>query len=123
VMWVPNREHQEFNEVTSHLDIGTTLLQKLGAPDESNSYSLGQNLLKAINRKFIVVSDWHSIGVMTEDMKYRIPYASKGFENWQPTGPKDEPLTDDQAKALLTENQPEILDAIKNSSKFLMTNK
>jgi uncharacterized protein len=123
VMWVPNREHQEFNQVTSHLDIGTTLLQKLGAQEESSSYSLGQNLLKDINRKFIVVSDWHSIGVMTEDMKYRIPYASKGFENWQPTGPKDEPLSEDQEKTLLAKNQPEILEAIKNSSKFLMTNK
>jgi len=119
VMWVPNKAHQEITQVTSHLDIGTTLLQKLGAPEDTENYSLGQNMLQPINRKYIVVSDWHSISVMTDDMKYRIPYASKGFENWQPTGPKDEVLTDDQVNKLLTKNQPEILDAIKNSSKFL----
>lgn len=120
VMWVPNQTHKEFTQVTSHLDVGTTLLQILGAPEDTTGYSLGQNMLKDMNRKFIVVSDWHSISVMTDDMKYRIPYASKGFENWQPTGPKDEPLTPDQAQLLMSKNQPVILEAIKNSSKFLI---
>jgi uncharacterized protein len=124
VMWVPNRDHQEITQATSHLDISTTLLQVLGAASEDSAdYSLGENLLvDNFNRKFIVISDWHSIGVMTNDMKYRIPYASKGFENWQPTGQKDEVLTEDQATALQRKNQPEILEAIKNSSKFLIKN-
>jgi uncharacterized protein len=122
VMWIPNKPHQELTQVTSHMDIGTTLLQKLGAPEDTESYSLGKNMLKPLDRKFIVVSDWHSISVMTNDMKYRIPYASKGFESWQPTGQKDELLTPDQASQLMRENQPEILEAIKNSSKFLIKN-
>jgi uncharacterized protein len=119
VMWVPKLAHQEFNTVTSHLDVGTTLLQMLGAPENSNSYSLGANMLSVPDRKFIVVSDWHSISVLTSDMKYRIPYVTKGFDRWQPTGNKDEELSEAQSQALLAKNQQVILEAIKNSSKFL----
>ena len=119
VMWVPKLAHQEFNTVTSHLDVGTTLLQMLGAPENSNSYSLGANMLSVPDRKFIVVSDWHSISVLTSDMKYRIPYVTKGFDHWQPTGNKDEELSEAQSQALLAKNQQVILEAIKNSSKFL----
>ena len=119
VMWVPNLPHQEVTRVTSHLDVGTTLLQQLGAPIDTHNYSLGTNMLNDSARKFIVVSDWHSISVLTDDMKYRIPYASKGFEHWQPTGPKDEVLSGEQTQALMAKNQMLIIEAIKNSSQFL----
>lgn len=121
VMWVPKTQHTEINRTTSHLDVGTTLLQILGAPQDSKTYSLGTNMLKATDRKFIVVSDWHSISVMTDDMKYRIPYVSKGFDHWSPTGQKDEALNSEQSQALMAKNQGLILDAIKNTSKFLAT--
>lgn len=121
VMWVPKLAHQEIDRLTSHLDVGTTLLQQLGAPHDAQQYSLGADMLSASDRKFIVLSDWHSISVMTDDMKYRIPYASKGFDHWQPTGQKDEVLNSTQSQSLLIENQQVILEAIKNSSKFLAT--
>jgi uncharacterized protein len=121
VMWMPKLDHHEVNQVTSHLDIGTTLMQRLGAPLESKDYSLGTNILNASDRKFIVVSDWHSISVMTNNMKFRIPYVSKGFDHWQPTGQKDETLSSEQSQELMAKNQTMILEAIKNSSKFLAT--
>jgi uncharacterized protein len=123
VIWLPKTDHQEITRVTSHLDVGTTLLQLLGAPNNNQSYSLGANMLTASDRKFIVVSDWHSISVLTDDMKYRIPYVSKGFDHWQPTGPQDEVLGEPESQALLAKNQQVILEAIKNSSKFLATKK
>ncbi len=121
VMWVPKLAHQEIDRMTSHLDVGTTLLQQLGAPHDTQQYSLGADMLTVSDRKFIVISDWHSISVMTDDMKYRIPYISKGFDHWQPTGQKDEVLNSAQSQSLMTKNQQVILEAIKNSSKFLAT--
>ena len=118
VMWVPNTAHAEINRLTSHLDVSATLLPMLGAPKDVASYGLGANLLENSTRNFIVVSDWHSISVLTNDMKYRIPYLSKGFEHWQPTDAHDKPLP--AGSNVLANNQVSILQSIKNTSQFLM---
>lgn len=120
VIIAPTLGHAEISRVTSHLDISPTLLQAIGAPKDAQSYSLGTNILVPTDRKFVVISDWHSIGVMTDDMKYRIPYASKGFDHWQPTDLQDKALSSDEASSALAKNQTSILQAIKNSSKFLV---
>ena len=120
VMWVPNTAHAEINRLTSHLDVSATLLPLLGAPKDVHSYGLGSSLLEQSARKFIVVSDWHSISVLTNDMKYRIPYLSKGFEHWQPTDAHDKPLQADAVSKVLADNQASILQSIKNTSQFLM---
>lgn len=120
VISVPKLGHREINNVTSHLDVSATLLQILGAPTDTSAYSLGTNMLNPINRKFVVSSDWHSISVMTTDMKYRIPYASKGFDHWTPTNQKDKALNEVDAEKALAENQSIILQAIKNCRKFLV---
>ena len=120
VMWVPNTAHAEINRFTSHLDVSATLLPLLGAPKDVHSYGLGSSLLEQSARKFIVVSDWHSISVLTNDMKYRIPYLSKGFEHWQPTDAHDKLLEGDAASKVLADNQASILQSIKNTSQFLM---
>lgn len=123
VIWAPRLEHQEINRVTSHLDISPTLLQLLGAPTDTSNYSLGTNMITPVNRKFVVVSDWHSVSVMTEDMKYRIPYISKGFDHWEPTDQKDKALNGEAVGMTMKENQSYILEAIKNCSKFLVGKK
>ena len=120
VMWVPNTAHAEINRLTSHLDVSATLLPLLGAPKDVHGYGLGANLLEDSTRKFIVVSDWHSISVLTDDMKYRIPYLSKGFDHWQPTDAYDKTLPADAASKVLENNQASILQSIKNTSQFLM---
>ena len=118
VMWMPGREPRVINDVSSHLDIGTTLLQLLGAPKDSGSYSLGTNLFEIADRLFVVSSDWHSISVISKDMKYRIPYANRGTDNWSPTDMKDAPYSGDAITEMLKKNNPIVLDAIKNCSKF-----
>jgi membrane-anchored protein YejM (alkaline phosphatase superfamily) len=118
VMWMPRREPRVINDVSSHLDIGTTLLQLLGAPKDAGNYSLGTNLFEIADRLFVVSSDWHSISVITKDMKYRIPYANRGTDNWSPTDMKDAPYSGDAITEMLKKNNPIVLDAIKNCSKF-----
>jgi membrane-anchored protein YejM (alkaline phosphatase superfamily) len=123
VMWMPGTAPQVIEAVSSHLDIGTTLLQLLGAPNDPSGYSLGRNLLDLAERPYVVSSDWHSISVITDDMKYRIPYANRGADNWSPTDVSDNPYAKDAATAILQKNNQLILEAIKNSSKFISTNK
>lgn len=120
VMWVPGQSHTEYTKTTSHMDISTTLLQKLGASADSSHYSLGENILNESSRKYIVTSDWHSIGLITDSMKYRISYSNNAFGNWSPTNKMDLPLDESAANEVMVEYQPEIIDAIKNTTKFLV---
>jgi len=118
VVSVPGKPHEEISRVTSHMDIGTTLLQMLGAPIDTGDYSLGRNLFATAPRDYITIGDWHSIAVLTANMKYRIPYNNRGTEHWQPTTAQDGKLNVAEANALLEQNRAAILDAIQNSSRF-----
>ena len=119
VVSMPGREPQIIDRTTSHMDIATTLLQALGAQGPSQHYSLGQNLFSSAPRSYITISDWHSIGVVTGDLKFRIPYLNDGSLGWDPTGPADQPLNEAQQAARIDSNQKDILSAIRNSSQFL----
>lgn len=123
VMRVPGREPRQIDEVSSHLDIGTTLLQFLGAPKEADSYSLGRNLFDISNRPYVVSSDWHSINLITPDMKYRIPYTNRGADQWVPTDRSDTPYVGNAIQDVLQKNNQLVLNAIKNCSKFVKVGK
>lgn len=123
VVWMPGQAHAEIARTTSHLDISPTLLQALGAPADSHSYSLGRNLLDSTPRPFIVVSDWHSISVQTDEMKYRIPYLHHGMDHFAPTGLHDEVLSPEQQDTLMAKYQSVLLEAIQNCSRFLSLRK
>ena len=117
VVSMPGKSPQAIDRPTNHMDIGTTLLQVLGAPANTDDYSLGRNLFDESPRAYMVTSDWHSIGIITTDMKYRIPYNARGIEHWLPTRPDDSPYGA-EATAVMQRNQANILDAIHNTSKF-----
>ncbi|MFA5493631.1 MAG: sulfatase-like hydrolase/transferase [Porticoccaceae bacterium] len=119
VVWLPGQEPRAIDRTTSHMDIATTLLQLLGATGPVANYSLGRHLLSIEPRDFIAISDWHSIGVLTPELKFRIPYLNRGDGGWEPTGPADEPLDDDQEALLIERNTRQILTAIDNNSQFL----
>lgn len=123
VMWVPGRGHSTINEVSSHLDVGTTLLQMLGAPQDPRNYSLGRNLFAIADRPYIVSSDWHSIDVITADMKYRLPYTNRGVDQWDPTDLADMPYAGETMQTILRKNNMLVLDAIRNCSKFVAAGK
>jgi membrane-anchored protein YejM (alkaline phosphatase superfamily) len=123
VVWMPGEKPRRIDQDSSHLDIGTTLLRMLGAPADAKAYSLGRHLLEIDERPFVVSSDWHSIGVITRDMKYRIPYTNRGVEQWVPTGRDDVPYAKEQALGIIESNQPFIMEAIRNCSRFLAIGK
>lgn len=118
VVWMPGKGAETIRRPTSHMDIATTLLQHLGAERNSGHYSLGQNLLDDSQRDFITLSDWHSIAVMTRDLKYRIPYLNTGVDHWSPTGPDDKPLADEDAIMVMARNSPLVIRAMENCTAF-----
>ncbi len=116
---MPGKTHEEIDRPTSHLDISVTLLQLLGAQGAVDNYALGRNLFDESPRPYWVISDWHSLGVVTSDMKYRIPYTHQGIDNYPPTKPDDSPYPADQQQKVLTDHRAIILDAIHNTSRFI----
>jgi membrane-anchored protein YejM (alkaline phosphatase superfamily) len=118
VVWKPGLAPAVIDKLTNHVDISTTLLQELGAPADSANYSLGRNLFDASPRDYVVSSDWHSIGVRTADMNFRIPYLNRGVDQWAPTTRDDRPYTSAQESHVLEKNRGAILAAIENCSRF-----
>lgn len=118
VVWMPGSKPARIDRLTSHMDISTTLLQRLGAPADSRDYSLGRNLFDDSPRPYIVISDWHSIAVRTADMNYRIPYINHGVDRWQPATQDDRPYAPADAARILEKNRADILAAIRNCSQF-----
>ena len=118
VMHLPGQPARSIDAISSHLDIATTLLQALGAPAESASYSLGLNLMDLQDRDYIVISDWHSIGVHTADLKYRIPYLNSGADYWEPTDQLDQALPEQVSEQRVTVQQTLLLEAMAHSTTF-----
>jgi membrane-anchored protein YejM (alkaline phosphatase superfamily) len=100
------------------MDIAVTLMQQLGASNQIADYALGKNLFDASARNAVVISDWHSIGVVTDNLKYRIPYNNKGLEYYEPTLSNDQPIPAETKDSLLSKNQQRILAAMQSISRF-----
>jgi hypothetical protein len=64
------------------------------------------------------LSDWHSIGIVTPTLKYRIPYLQSGVDSWPPTNASDQLLPTDNAAAELKRAQPLILHAMRNFTRY-----
>ncbi len=119
VVLLPQQAPAVIDRLTSHVDIATTLLQQLGAGVNTADWSLGQNLLSTVPRPYIVLSDWHSIAVLTPDLKYRIPYLNRsGADYWAPTNHADGPLSGEEITSLTLRHRSSILDAMARCSLF-----
>jgi uncharacterized protein len=118
VVHLPNQGAQVIASTTSHLDIGTTLLQTLGIDAPLSDYSLGRNLFDSSPRSHWVLSDWHSISVQTPALKYRIPYLQQSVDHWAPTDSNDQPLSATRADSLILQTQPLILETMRQFSVF-----
>ena len=119
VVSLPGTDPGVVDRLTSHADIATTLLQHLGAGADTADWSQGQNLLATTARPYIVLSDWHSIAVLTPDLKYRIPYLNRaGADYWAPTGHDDAALSGDEVEQRVLRHRANILEAMASCTLF-----
>lgn len=117
----PGKQQDVIKSLTSHLDIATTLLQRLGLANAVEDYSLGRNLFDTTARRHVVLSDWHSLGIVTPDLKYRMPYLQNNVDNWPATDAGDRQLTPAEADARLRAAQPLLLETMQNFTRFTST--
>lgn len=119
IVWMPGQPHRDIQRITSHMDIAVTLMQMLGASNDIGDYAFGRNLFDESPRDFVVVSDWHSIAVVADDFKYRIPYTSRGIENYKPTHREDNVFANSaEERAAIEQHQKIILEAARNLTNF-----
>jgi membrane-anchored protein YejM (alkaline phosphatase superfamily) len=119
VMLMPGLPPARHEGLSSHLDLGTTLLRELGAPADTSSYSLGRHILDAVPRDHVVISDWHSIALVTAQLKYRIPYLmTAGANQWSATDQADRAVGTEQEAQLLTQHRGLLLQAMANCTVF-----
>lgn len=119
VVSFPHKAPAVVDRITNHVDIATTLLHALGASSDTVSWSLGDNLLSETPRPYVVLSDWHSIAVLADGLKYRIPYVNvSGADYWPPTDHDDRPLSGDLAQALTLQHRASIIEAMTRCTLF-----
>lgn len=122
VIRLPGAGHRRISALTSHLDVPTTLLQRLGAPADATAYALGDNLLDLPPSRQVVTSDWQSIGLINSDFKYRIAYDNRGADGWLPTAADDGELPPSTARGLLEQHRSAILEVMRNTTRFTRRN-
>lgn len=118
VVHYPGRPAARREELSSHLDIASLLLQTLGLQSALAEVSQGRNLLEEGGSGPVVLSDWHSLAVLTPALKYRISYLATTAERWQPTAADDTALDEDTAARLLSEQRGAILGAMQGFTAF-----
>ena len=118
VLHYPGRPAGRHEELSSHLDIASLLLRVLGLQSSLAEVSQGRALLEEGGSGPVVLSDWHSLAVLTPALKYRISYLPTTAERWQPTAADDTALDEDTAARLLSEQRGAILGAMQGFTAF-----
>jgi membrane-anchored protein YejM (alkaline phosphatase superfamily) len=90
----------------------------LGLQSSLAEVSQGRALLEEGGSDPVVLSDWHSLAVLTPALKYRISYLATSAERWQPTAADDTALDEDTAARLLSEQRGAILGAMQGFTAF-----
>ena len=67
VMYVPGKQHQEINQLTSHLDLVPTMFELMGCKTSPEEYSLGQSLFAKQENKYVVSSGWDQSSIIDND--------------------------------------------------------
>lgn len=76
VVWLPGEAPKVINDRTSHEDIPTSILSRLGVTNNPSDYTLGQDLGSPVAHRNITVASWSDIGLINDYGKLVIPFKS-----------------------------------------------
>jgi membrane-anchored protein YejM (alkaline phosphatase superfamily) len=76
IIWMPNSSAKTINERTSHMDVSTTILSRLGIKNPVKDHSLGIDLSMPQQNRSITVASWTDIGLINDFGKLVIPFKS-----------------------------------------------
>lgn len=118
VIYTPKMKPLVSDQMTSHMDVIPTLMPLLGVTNPSSDYAIGYDLLKGEKRTHTYISDWDKVAYVDDDVKITQPVNGKGFVMLKASKGNDEPLSNDERKALLQKKQPAMLQLVNDLGKF-----
>lgn len=74
VVWMPKSPSRVITQRTSHMDVGTTLLSRIGVANPVKDYSLGVDLSTPREHRNVIVASWSDIGLINDYGKLVIPF-------------------------------------------------
>ncbi|NPE28303.1 sulfatase-like hydrolase/transferase [Methanococcoides sp. SA1] len=112
IMWMPGSSAKIITQRTSHIDVPTTILDRLGIDNPTKDYNLGIDLSSPLDNRNMVVASWSDIGLINNFGKLVIPFKSTTQHSNLTMGLDDKAV---DGKTLLSQMQPEILKALSNA--------
>jgi membrane-anchored protein YejM (alkaline phosphatase superfamily) len=76
IVWMPGSHPKAITQRTSHMDIGPTILTRLGLKNPTRDYSMGFDLATPQNHRTVIVASWSDIGLINDHGKLVIPFKS-----------------------------------------------
>jgi len=113
---VPGVAPDRIERLTSHLDLPATLLARLGVESPPSDYGSGMDLLGPDRRRFAVVADWNTVGLVDDAVKLRIPLQPTAWLRQTLTARDDSPL--EHAKAAIAQRAGDLADLVGELGRF-----
>jgi membrane-anchored protein YejM (alkaline phosphatase superfamily) len=123
VLWAPGMQPLVSNQMTSHMDIVSTLMPLLGVSNPASDYSTGYNLLSDKKRDHTYVSDWDRITYIDDQIKITQSVNIKSYSGMRMTTGDDKPLSAEEAQHIMHGKQPAMTQIVRDMSKFLLNKK
>jgi len=118
VMYIPNRQGQKMNYMTSHLDVVPTLMHILNYKNPYSDYSNGKDLFDGKGHDYIVCSGWNDAAMI--DGKATIVFSTETYNaNKFEVRETDSYKFYANPKEVLKEKKGNLLKVMKEKSDFL----
>jgi len=116
IVSIPNTSPRSINQRTSHMDICSTILSRLGVQNTVKDYSLGRDLGNPVDHRNIIVSSWTDIGLINDFGKLVIPFKSTTQHENLATDLDDNPVSSSQ---LLTKMQSIVFETLADARYYI----
>jgi len=117
IVSIPNTLPRSIDQRTSHMDVCSTVLSRLGVQNTVKDYSLGINFDNPVEHRNIIVSSWTDIGLINDFGKLVIPFKSTTQHENLATDIDDNPVNSSQ---LLTKMQSIVFDTLADTRYYKM---
>jgi len=112
IVWMPNGSAKTINKRTSHMDMSTTILSRLGVSNPVKDHSLGIDLSTPQENRSVTVASWTDIGLINNYGKLVIPFKSTTQHQNLATDIDDNPIN---GSDLALKMKPYIFKALKDA--------
>jgi len=118
VIYTPNMKPLVSNQMTSHMDVVPSIMPLLGVSNPTSDYSTGYNILAGEKRNHTYISDWDKVTYVDDEVKITQPVNGKSFALMKASKGNDEPLSNEERKAVMQQKQAAMLQLVQDLGKF-----